>query len=422
MRIWPGSKPDYKWPPELLAGANAPRRVLASFVFHLGHAAGRCVGLMRPEKPAVLVIRTDGIGDAVLFEPMLRSLSVHFADHALHLWAPAGTCELLRAASFIDRLQIIPRGYKRGNLAIFTSFAWRAKLGFSLGRWKFDAAVYPSHSPEPLGNWLLASVRARERWYSPGDTENQFAGQRESTSRAATALLKSEGGGHELARNAELAQRWGGIFSEALPTVHLDEPAYRAANVQSSVWREEARGLNAGAIIGLMPATALATKQYPPEKWAAAITRLWDDEKIICALLGGPTDGKEIERVASLLENIPHLRMAGPLDLPAMAALIGSLDGLVSVDTGLAHLALAQDVPAVILVGGGHPGRFFPWPAARRAITLNHAMPCAGCLGRCHLARAECLTEIQAGQIVAAVARVLQHHASGVSLPLRAAG
>jgi ADP-heptose:LPS heptosyltransferase len=79
---------------------------------------------------------------------------------------------------------------------------------------------------------------------------------------------------------------------------------------------------------------------------------------------------------------------------------------MLSVDTGLAHVAVAQRVPTVVLVGGGSPGRFFPWPNARDHVVLNNAMPCDGCNNKCHLPEAMCITKITSDEIVEAYMRL----------------
>jgi ADP-heptose:LPS heptosyltransferase len=415
--FWPSSLPDFKWPRYALR--QWLRRCLLALLFHLSHAAGRFVLFLKKQKPAILAIRTDGIGDGVLAEPLLHSLARRFADHQLHLWAPAATCELFRAAPYIARRTEIPRGCKDGNLLVFSSATWRMKLGYMLGRTKFAAAAYLAHSPEPLGNWLMVSARAARRWYSPGDTENQFSAQRKLTTASSTLPLPTSGHHrHDLFRNAELAHHWEDDIRHILPTVHLDDAAYAAAAEQARCWRRVAAWLGAEVVVGLMPAAPLSVKEYPASAWAEAAALLWQ-RGVICALLGSATDIAQVHEVSRRFGSLPHLRMNGWLDLPAMAALIGSLDGLLSIATGLAHISLAQDVPTVALVNGAHPLRYLPWPIARRAAVLNHAMPCAGCKNRCHLPEPQCLTRIDPADIAGAMAQLLNRP---VPRPLRAVG
>jgi ADP-heptose:LPS heptosyltransferase len=420
--MWPNSLSDYKWPRGLESIWNLPRRWMLASIFHASHAAGRLVSYFKPTPPAVLAIRTDGIGDGLLGEPMLSGLIRRFPGCQLHLWAPEATCDLLRAAPYLHRRLSIPRGFKEGNLKLFRSRSLRAKFGYHLGRWKFQTVAYLAHSPEPLGNWLFVSARAQQKWYLPGDLVNQFAAQRQTASRAATSLFGRETielGKHELTRNARIAAQWGERIDHRLPAIHLDDAASAAANEQIRAWRAASQWFEADSIVGLMPAASMPVKKYPPSCWAIALSELWRRHRIVGAIVGGPSDTLAIDEVSARLGKLPHLRLSQPLDILGMAALIGSLDGFLTVDTGLAHLALAQDVPTVVLCGGGDPGRFFPWPIPRKAVILNHSMPCEGCNNRCHLARSECITRIDPMEIVRATVRLIRPE---VAKPLRIAG
>jgi ADP-heptose:LPS heptosyltransferase len=93
-----------------------------------------------------------------------------------------------------------------------------------------------------------------------------------------------------------------------------------------------------------------------------------------------------------------------------MAGIVRRLDAILSVDTGLAHIALALRKPTVVLVGGGHPGRFFPWPTTRDQVVLNVPMPCNGCRNRCHLPDSLCVTDIPPDEIVEAFDRLRKRH------------
>ena len=380
MLNWPTSVSDYKWPRTMTRVRQAPLRSIRAAVFHACHAAGRMVGFLRPNPPAVLAIRTDGVADAVLAEPMLQSLSRRFRGCEFHLWAPEDICQLLGAARYIQRRFIIPRGLKHGNFQLFRQTSLRAKLGYRLGRWNYQTVAYLCHSPEPLGNWLMASARARQRWYVPGDTANQYAAQRMAAGRAATSLFSRTDaidlGRHDLTRNARVAGQWGDGIEHRLPHIELDESAAKFAAEQLDLWHGAMEWYGATAMIGLMPAPSNSAGKYPPGAWAIALAELWRSHKIVCALLSTPDNGGAAYEIATRLGSLPHVRLNRPMDLLSLTALIGSLDGFLTVDAGLAQVAMAQDIPTVALVSGCNPGRYFPWPAPRRATILYH--PAAG--------------------------------------------
>lgn len=406
----PRSHPDYQWPASFLTPIRLPVGLLFAAVFHLAYAIGRSIRKFSATADQLCIIRTDGIGDAVLFEPALRSLAERFPGKRVHLWAPAATCELWSSHPQVARSTSIPRGAKDGNLAYFHSFRWRARLGYLLGRRSFDLAVYPAHGPEPLGNWLLESIDAKEKWLNRGDTENQFDWQRDRTAAVATRVFEPRtDGGHELLRNAHLASQWGGNILDDWPKINIPAPVNQAAADQVRQWWQAASRAGATQLVGVMPVSAMAVKGYPLASWSKVIADLWRSRRAICVLLGGADDSQVLDELSKSLGDVPHARLPNGAGLLTVAGILPRLDALLSVDTGLAHMAIAQDVPTVVLRTGGHPGRFFPWPAATRSIVLNKPMPCEGCCCRCVLAEAECVTHIQPGEIIAAYLRLTHH-------------
>lgn len=413
----PTSQPDYQWPDPLLGWANAPRRWAAQAAFCAGWVAGRIAWRMMIPKTAIAVIRPDGLGDAILFEPALRSLAERFDGHEIHLYATPVVCDLYRDCGYIHAFYPIPRGGKQGNLQYFNSLPWRWRMGYQLARHAYDVAIYPVQSADPMGNWIVTNLRAAERWIVDGDTENQFDWQKQQTAERATRVLESLDSGHELARNAHIARQWDAQIAGQPPQFAVDPAAAMAAEQLVNAWRMSAYGFGAQGVIGVVPAGTIATKSYPTEAWIRALRELWVAHRWMPIFIGGRAEQQPINAIAAGLQSIPHQRLPQPVDVQTLAAVVGRLDGLLSVDTGPAHLAVAQMIPTVVLRGGGHPSRFFPWPDSPHAAVLTQPMPCEGCAGRCTQSEVECLTGIKPEDVVAACVRQFTQRQ-----PMRAAG
>jgi ADP-heptose:LPS heptosyltransferase len=170
------------------------------------------------------------------------------------------------------------------------------------------------------------------------------------------------------------------------------------------LWKSKARLFGAAEIIGVVPQCSSFNKEYPVAKWASAIARLWNERFTLPALIGGPGDVRELDKLALSLQflGIPFVRMQRPLSVLGVTALLARMDGVLSVDTGLAHLAVAQHIPTVVLVSGAYPGRFFPWPNAPHHVALNIQMPCDRCRHVCMQSEPLCITQIVPDDIVAA--------------------
>jgi ADP-heptose:LPS heptosyltransferase len=231
--------------------------------------------------------------------------------------------------------------------------------------------IYPAESAEPLGNWLMSSVRAVDRWIVEGDTENQFNWQKaRAMSRATRILWRRLGGGHELLRTAHLAAQWGADIQARRPRISIADDAAQVGCGRARHWQAIAQQAGAEGIIGIVPAGTLPQKSYPVESWKHVLHTLWQQHRLMPALLGTPAEASAIADIRAAIPDIPMVDLADRLEVLALTALLGRLDAVIGVDTGTIHLALAQQVPTVILRTGAHVGRFIPWPGTSNAKVL----------------------------------------------------
>ena len=82
------------------------------------------------------------------------------------------------------------------------------------------------------------------------------------------------------------------------------------------------------------------------------------------------------------------LDLAGSTDLSQLVVIFRKCVLVVGNDTGPLHMAVSAGTPVIALVGGGHYGRFFPYPPSlvtpgARPIEIIHRMDCFGCNWRC---------------------------------------
>jgi ADP-heptose:LPS heptosyltransferase len=80
--------------------------------------------------------------------------------------------------------------------------------------------------------------------------------------------------------------------------------------------------------------------------------------------------------------------LMGKTSLPELLDVLKHAAGVISNDTGPAHLSIALGTPTVVVVGGGHFGSFVPYPAEAspaNARFVFEEMPCYHCFWRCHL-------------------------------------
>lgn len=104
--------------------------------------------------------------------------------------------------------------------------------------------------------------------------------------------------------------------------------------------------------IVFLHATAREDKLYPEEHWRALAQRLVSDGYRIRLPWGAE---HERERALRIAESIPGVEVLPRLNLHGVACVLAQATAVVAVDTGLAHLSAAINVPTLTLYGPTDP-------------------------------------------------------------------
>lgn len=153
-------------------------------------------------------------------------------------------------------------------------------------------------------------------------------------------------------------------------------------------------GLNTGA------GHAFANKNWPADKFIALAGRLIAQNGWRVALLGGP-DERALN--ASIAEACPGVldTGCGHSELE-FAALVQRCDVVVTGDTLAMHVAIAGDVPAVVLFGPTCPQEIDLYGRGEKVVTK---LSCAPCYLRCCERSPNCMDDVAVERVLAAVQR-----------------
>jgi len=158
--------------------------------------------------------------------------------------------------------------------------------------------------------------------------------------------------------------------------------------------------------IAVAPASRWVTKNWPPERFAAAAGELQREHGGTILLVGGPIDRPLCERIAGRV-NGPVENAAGRLSLVETGGLLQAADILLSNDSGPSHIAAAAGTPCVVVFGPTDPARTGPYGTGHR--NLKTAIKCAPCFKqRCRHADIPCINGVQTYQVVEAAGRILR--------------
>ena len=114
----------------------------------------------------------------------------------------------------------------------------------------------------------------------------------------------------------------------------------------------------------LCPFSSSLNKDYPAEKWAAALQILAPERGTSpLHLAAGPNQQEQLAAFAQILRNagIQNLVLDPPTPLAEFLKSIAAARLVLTVDTAAAHMACALGSPAVIASAGHHPGVYAPY-------------------------------------------------------------
>ncbi len=123
--------------------------------------------------------------------------------------------------------------------------------------------------------------------------------------------------------------------------------------------------------------TTWPTKHWPEEYWLQLANIAKQQGLRVLLPWGNVTEQERAERIAA---NCSGAEVLPRQDLVGIAKILARAKAIVSVDTGLGHLAAALDVPTVSLYGPTDPA--LTGAMGQSQVHLSAAFPCAPCFSR----------------------------------------
>lgn len=294
------------------------------------------------KRKTLLVVKTDGIGDYILFRNYLSFLkrSKKYGSYKIYLLGNRASKEL---AIHLDK-------------EVVDGFFWYAdgfflkwdlvRLLFSLQQLRPATIVHASYSRRSTTDWLIGQVRADQKIAFDGDTINQTAVTKKHTDRYYDQLVRFDARHlHEFERNKHFFEA---ITAEACSFTGPFLPKNRFAIVP-------------GQSIVMFAGASTESKKWPSDSFNTLCRRISKELDLAIILAEGRYDAAEGQAIG---RGIPEGRFSSRdgLDMIGLCGLIGGAVLLVTVDTVAVHVAAALGVPVVCICKGDLYGRFVPYP------------------------------------------------------------
>jgi heptosyltransferase-2 len=311
------------------------------------------------ERDWVVVVRLRQLGDVLAGLETLRALKAHRPDRGVAYVVDAPYHELLGDFPFIDRVLVAPRG--RGARAWFAFLRDVRALGAGEAI-DLHGSARSAMIARATGARVRVGfdVRGRRLAYTIREPRGEFSHGRRVPR---TPLVW----GTRLARHVGAAP--AGVEPPRLSVTDAVRERGRAQLVASGVGED---ALGNRRIIGLNPGRPVPTKSWAAERFAALARRL-DAAGFVAVVFWGPGE----ERGARALVGENGVVMAPSLSLAEVPGALVWMTALVTIDSGLKHLAACLRVPTVTLFGATDPREWHMGGA--RDVVLWRGLSCSPC-------------------------------------------
>lgn len=343
------------------------------------------------EVKKLLIVRPDSIGDVVIFSGILKYFRVIFPKASISILVQKHIAELLEKCPYTDKVISFSRS------SLFTDEIYTEGLLRQLELENFDVAINPVYSRDDTGDFLTLSCGAKITIASLGDNSNISIGEKSKNDGLYTKLVPASTiSMMETSRNEEFIRRMGIKPDEAVkPQVWItDEDRAEAERLLSELKVEKP--------IVISPFGQFDIRNWPEYKWAALINNYEDRPVLIC---GSTQDYETGEQIIELTRHKRIYNLCGKTTLRQLAAVLEKSCVCIGAESAAGHIAAAAGCPNVIIIGGGHFGRFAPYSPLTSLVSLP--LECYGCSWKCPYQRVHCIEDVKPRVVAEAVGQTL---------------
>jgi ADP-heptose:LPS heptosyltransferase len=382
-------------------------------ILHVLSTIGRVVDLyastvafrLLPRRPRhIAVTRVDNIGDFILWLDGARAVRRRYPrpEYHLVLLASAKWSEFAAASALFD--EVIAVEVER----LYGDSRYRRAMCRAVAGRRFGTTINPTYSRNTWADdFLVKAAGAPISIGYAGNLSNAARYSKSTTDRWYSELVPDVGDAtHELEKNWHFAKRFD---SHAV----LRGPKLEPGMVSRPRWLPAD-----DTYFVLFPGAAGPIKRWPIERFGEIASRIHARTGWTGIICGAASDAGMAQNLIAQARGIPVANACGQTTLPELAGVIAGARLTVTNDTSAAHLAAAVAAPAVAILGGGHFGRFMPYPAecepaSRTLQVAYHSMSCYHCNWRCVHPRllddpALCITSVTVEQVWAIVESMLE--------------
>jgi len=322
------------------------------------------------KKKGIVLIRLDAIGDFVIWSHAAAEYRQHYKNEKITLIANLIWSDLATQLPYWD--EVWPIDSERFNKKIL----YRWSIIRKVSKAGFRIAIQPTYSRIMLkGDSIIRATCAEQRIGSVGDLSNITKLRKHIADGWYTKLVPSSLSLTELERNSDFSNHLFGI------SVSSQLRTFPRFTIQYEVWQEKIQK----QYVILFPGASKPIRQWPVRRFSEIANELYLNYGFQSIVCGAANEEELCQKVCGEIK-AGAINLAGKTSLPAFAELVRNARLLIGNETSAIHIAAAVNTPSVCITGGGHYGRFVPYPSNIIGIgpsVVVYPMSCFNCNWQC---------------------------------------
>ncbi|CAN2040111.1 hypothetical protein GMMP15_1550002 [Candidatus Magnetomoraceae bacterium gMMP-15] len=341
----------------------------------------------------ILWIRSDSIGDNILAASMLPHIRKKYKNAEITVVCQEHITELYENCPFIDNII----GFHR--TPAFENKNYQIEIINKLQSIQADILLNSVYSREPLTDALCIGSAAKKSIAFNGDLNSISSETRDKHNQYYSQILQSNE-----EHKSELER-----YKDFLKNIDIDVPLLRPIiwiNEEDEIVARDfflKNNLQPERTITLFAGSQINIRNY--EQYGIALSRVCKAYNFKVIALGVEDDYLINQHNLDAI-GVPTLNLCGKTTIRQSAALLKRCRLAVGAETGLAHISCAVNTPNVILLGGGHFGRFMPYSNLTSIVCLP--LECYDCNWRCKYNIPYCIKDILPEVMTKAVSQTLE--------------
>ncbi len=365
---------------------------IAKFTPTVRHAINTdLLNSVQPNK--ILFVRTDSIGDNVIASSVLKELKNKFPNSEVtvvcqnHIAGLYENCPYIKNIIGIEKKKFVE------------SEDYRNQIINKVREYKFDLAVNSVFSSSMADDMLALTSGAKITVRIDGDATNSEWESINKIRELYTYVVKTGAGWRsELKRYSDFLTGAGIHFDELNPEVWLaaeDEMFAGKIFLDNNIDPQKTIVLFAGAKDG-------CRHSY---NYGKALSSFCRKNQYNVLAVGSEKDFEVNQKNLDDIRIEKKINLSGKTTIRQTAAIIKKCKLAAGAETGNAHIACAVGTPNLILLGGGHFGRFMPY--SNLTSLVCHPLDCYGCNWNCTLSSYKCVEDVSVDLIEFALEQTL---------------